>query len=390
MIDMDKCLTALESVVGRAEQQTPLHQPEFSGNEWAYVKECLDTGWVSSVGAYVDRFEQGLVEYTGVPYAIAVVNGTCALHIALVLANVKAEDEVLIPSLTFVATANAVAYCGAIPHFIDSSLENLGIDIEKLQQYLKDHTLIQNNHCVNKLTGRIIKAIVPVHIFGHPVDMYALQALCEQYHLTIIEDATESLGSYYHDKHTGHFGKMAVISFNGNKIVTTGGGGAILTDDSYLAKRAKHLTTTAKLAHAYDFYHDEVGYNYRLPNLNAALGCAQLEQLPRFVELKRNLAKKYLEAFKHVECASILEEAKYAKGNYWLNAMILKQPDRQFIEQFIQEAQKKNWGLRGLWTPLNRLPMYAQCPKMDLANTDRLYDSVVSLPSSAYLGKHHG
>ncbi len=389
MIKIDECLTALTSVLGPSTEEIPLHKPEFSGNEWAYVKSCLDSGWVSSVGEYVNQFEQKLVEYTGVPYAVAVVNGTAALHISLILAQVQPNDEVLLPSLTFVATANAVMYCQAVCHFIDSDPVNLGIDIEKLQRYLEQNATIKNGECFNKLTGRRIKAIIPVHIFGHPVDMFALQSLCESYHLTIIEDATESLGSFYNGKHTGHFGETAVISFNGNKIITTGGGGAILTKNADLAKKAKHLTTTAKRPHRWEFYHDEVAYNYRLPNINAAIGCAQLEQLPRLVEQKRRLAQAYIDGFSHLEYVTVLKEQEHVRSNYWLNALILDKPDRSFVEKFIDCAVENKYGLRGLWTPLDNLPMYQACPKMDLSNTYSLFERVISLPSSAYLGKNH-
>ncbi len=387
MIKIDQCLTALASVLGTSQKEVPLHQPEFSGNEWQYVKSCLDSGWVSSVGQYVTQFEQMLVDYTGVPYAVAVVNGTAALHISLLLLDVKPNDEVLLPSLTFVATANAVAYCQGVCHFVDSDLQNLGIDVPKLKNYLQANTVIKEGACFNKETGRRIKAIIPVHIFGHPVDMDALSSLCQEYHLTIIEDATESLGSYYKNKHTGHFGDVAVISFNGNKIVTTGGGGAILTKNEALAKRAKHLTTTAKKPHRWEFYHDEIAFNYRLPNINAALGCAQLENLPRFVEDKRRLAQHYQDAFAHIDYASILKEMPHTQSNYWLNALVLKEPNREFVEQFMEIALQSQYGLRGLWTPLSRLPMYANCPSMDLSNTNALFDSVISLPSSAYLGR---
>lgn len=386
MKKIDECLTALFSVLGTSGEEIPLHKPEFAGNEWNYVKSCIDTGWVSSVGKYVDLFEKKLIEYTEIPYAVAVVNGTAALHISLLLADVKPNDEVLIPSLTFVATANAVVYCQAVCHFIDSHSVNLGIDIKKLENYLKENTIVKEKGCYNKNTNRRIKAIVPVHIFGHPVDMEALQALCARYFLTIIEDATESLGSFYKGRHTGHFGQTAVISFNGNKIITTGGGGAILTHDAALAKKAKHLTTTAKQPHRWEFYHDEVAYNYRLPNINAALGCAQLEQLPHFVEKKRKLALKYINAFKDIPYINVLQDTENTKSNYWLNAIILNQPDRSFVEKFIALAISSNYGLRGIWTPLSKLPMYQNCPKMDLSNTYSLFESVICLPSSAYLG----
>lgn len=386
---IDRCLTALTSVLGENRQELiPLHVPCFEGREWEYVKDCLDSGWVSSVGEYVSLFEKKLVEYTELPYAVAVVNGTSALHISLLLAEVRSNDEVLVPSLTFVATVNAISYCAAVPHFVDATPINLGIDIPKLTEYLKENTFVKNKTCFNKQTGRRIKAIIPVHIFGHPVEMHALNELCIKYHITVIEDATESLGSLYDGKHTGYFSEISVLSFNGNKIITTGGGGAILLKTAELAKKAKHLSTTAKIAHGWEFFHDEIGYNYRLPNINAALGCAQLEQLGQFVEQKRSLAKKYINAFECVEGVKILKEPAFAKSNYWLNALILDKPDRNFVENFIDAAYQSKYGLRGLWTPINRLPMYVDCPKMDLSNTDSLFDRVISLPSSSHLDRN--
>jgi perosamine synthetase len=390
MLNIQTCLEALTHVLGEQQKELPLHEPSFLGNEWTYVKACLDSGWVSSVGEYVNLFEKKLIEYTGVPYAIAVVNGTAALHICLMLADVKANDEVLIPAITFVATANAVSYCGAHPHFVDCSLENLGIDVEKLNEYLLKNTFIKNNICINKNTGRSIKAIVPVHIFGHPVRMQELQQVASAFKLTVIEDASESLGSYYNQRHTGHFGEIACLSFNGNKVVTTGGGGAILTANAEFAKRARHITTTAKRAHRWEFYHDEIGYNYRLPNINAALGCAQLENLSEIVQWKRALAKQYITAFDGIKGVFVLQEPECSKSNYWLNALILETPDRNKVKDFIEEALVNfRYGLRGLWNPLDSLPMYQQCPKMDLSNTYRVFNSVICLPSSPLLGKKY-
>lgn len=381
------CLQALKRVLGEPKAFLPLHEPSFIGNEWQYVKSCLDTGWVSSVGEYVTLFEKKLVEYTRIPYAVAVVNGTAALHICLILAQVKPEDEVLLPALTFVATANAVVYCNAVPHFVDADEENLGIDVKKLREYLEKNTEIKNNQCFNKKTSRRIKAIIPVHIFGHPVDMRSISDLAKDFCLTVIEDAAESLGSYHDDYHTGALGDVACISFNGNKIITTGGGGVILTKNEEWAKKAKHLTTTGKQSHPWEFYHDEIAYNYRLPNINAALGCAQLEKIAELVDKKRELAKKYQEAFANIEGVSILTERPGTKSNYWLNALILAKPDRDFIQSFIEVASSQHYGLRGLWTPLDRLPMYQHCPKMDLSMTAMLFDRVISLPSSPRLGK---
>lgn len=386
MANIEHCLAALTEVLGQHDKCVALHEPKFTGNEWQYVKDCLDSGWVSSVGEYVTQFEQRLAAYTGIPHVVAVVNGTAALHMCLILADVQREDEVLIPSLTFVATANAVVYCGAHPHFVESHPSHLGIDLDKLETYLRQIAVIKENQCINKKTGRRIKAIVPVHIFGHPIEMPRLQKLAEEFHLKIIEDSTESLGTFYEGTHTGHFGDFACLSFNGNKVVTTGGGGAILIKDEALAKRAKHLTTTARRAHRYEFFHDEVAYNYRLPNINAALGCAQLERLPQLIENKRSLAKQYLAMFHEVAGVRILQEPTYAQSNYWLNALILDKPNSDFIEKFIDRAAEQKYMLRRLWTPMDLLPMYQACEKMDLSVTHQLFDSVVSLPSSPHLG----
>ena len=290
---------AIRSALGPGPAE--LHEPSFTGNEWIYLKECLDSTYVSSVGKFVDRFEFDLAKFTGAKYAVAVVNGTAALHIALKLAGVKADDEVLMPALTFVATANAVAYCNATPHFVDSEEVTLGIDSVKLRNYLKINTEQQSGQCINRITGRVIRALVPMHVFGHPADLNGLLAVAKDFNITLVEDAAESLGSYYHGQHTGTFGLLGALSFNGNKTITAGGGGAILTNDVALARHAKHLTTTAKLPHSWDFRHNEIGYNYRLPNLNAALGCAQLEQLSTKLIAKKELFQRYKLAFQQVK-----------------------------------------------------------------------------------------
>ncbi|HZG87397.1 LegC family aminotransferase [Paenibacillus sp.] len=380
-------IQALDSIFQNRSAPLALHEPQFSGNEWAYVKECLDTGWVSSVGKYVDLFEQKLAEAAGVRRAVAVVNGTAALHICLQLCGVEPGDEVLIPALTFVATANAVSYCGAVPHFVDSEASTLGIDPRKLDRYLADIAVLKEGVCHNKHTGRRIKAVVPMHTFGHPVDLDSLMDVCRTYGIELIEDAAESLGSFYKGRHTGGFGKAAALSFNGNKIITTGGGGAIVTNDEQLADRAKHITTTAKLPHRWDFFHDEIGYNYRLPNLNAALGCAQLEQMPAFLENKRRLAAKYEEAFRDVPGVAFFTEPSFARSNYWLNALLL---DDQFTDQkddLLAALHQSGYLSRPVWTLLNRLPMFRDCPAMDLSCAERLERSIINLPSSAKLGE---
>lgn len=360
-----------------------LHEPEFSGNEWTYVKECLDTGWVSSVGKFVDRFEADLAAFTGVAHAVAVVNGTAALHVCLRLVGVQPQDEVLLPALTFIATANAVSYCGAIPHFVDSEERTLGLDPAKLAAYLQVIAEVRPDGCYNRQTGRRIKAVVPMHTFGHPVDLDPLVEVCDRFRLELVEDAAESLGSYYKGRHTGHWGKVSALSFNGNKVLTTGGGGAILTNDPDLAKLAKHLTTTAKQPHKWAFNHDMVGYNYRLPNLNAALGCAQLEQLPRFLEQKRWLADRYAEAFEGMAGVTFVREPDFATSNYWLNALLLHDPADRV--PFLEAANAQGVMSRPVWTLMHKLPMFADCPRMDLTGAEALESRLVNIPSSPAL-----
>jgi perosamine synthetase len=364
----------------------PLHEPIFKGNEKKYVADCIETGWVSSVGKYVDKFERLLAEFTGVKRAVAVVNGTAALHIALKIVGVQPNDEVLIPSLTFVATGNAVVYCGAVPHFVDVSKTTLGIDPFKLEDYLKDIAIVKNNVCVNKQTGKIIRAIVPMHTFGHPVDLDPLLDICERWNLIMVEDAAESLGSYYKGIHTGNFGKASAMSFNGNKIITTGGGGAILTNDEKLADYAKHLTTTAKLPHRWKYEHDEIGYNYRMPNINAALGCAQLEHLEDFIEKKRQLVNKYEQLIEGYDGIKLFKEAEFAKSNYWLQTLLFDEKMYD-IDQVLETLNNHNVMSRPAWKPLHLLNPFQNYPKSDLSVTEQLQYQIVNVPSSPYLGE---
>lgn len=379
-------LAALKQVLPPLQNKIGLHEPFFGGNEWVYVKECLDTGWVSSVGKFVDRFEDLLAEYTVVKKAIAVVNGTAALHLCLKLVGVEQGDEVLVPDLTFVATANAVAYCGAIPHFVDSEERTLGLDPAKLDAYLKDLSEVRAGECRNKFTGRRIKAVIPMHTFGHPVDMEPLVEVCARYKLELIEDAAESLGSFYKNRHTGNWGRVSALSFNGNKVVTTGGGGAIVTNDESLAKLAKHLTTTAKVPHPWEFYHDMTGYNYRLPNINAALGCAQLEQLPEFLSKKRKLAEKYRQAFEGLQGIRFFVEPEFARSNYWLNAVLLDEKYASERNSILQLTNSNDIMTRPAWTLMHKLPMYDRCPRMDISVAESLVRRLINIPSSAGLG----
>ncbi|ASS73946.1 aminotransferase DegT [Tumebacillus algifaecis] len=386
---IDLLIEKLRSVLPDDRSFLALHEPNFQGNEWQYVKECLDTGWVSSVGKYVDLFEQKLVEYTGVSHAVAVVNGTAALHISLLLSGVEAGDEVLMPTLTFIATANAVSYCGAIPHFVDCEFRTLGLDPRKLATYLAEIAEVRQDECYNRQTGRRIKAIVPMHTFGHPVDLDPLLDLCARYQIELVEDAAESLGSFYKGQHTGGFGHIAALSFNGNKVITTGGGGAILTNDAELAKRAKHLTTTAKVPHKWEYNHDAIGYNYRLPNLNAALGCAQLEQLPGFLAQKRTLAKRYQEALQDVPGLTFVTEPDFAKSNYWLNAILLDETEAHRRDELLRATNEQGIMTRPFWTGMHKLPMFADCPRMDLTVAESLEWRTINIPSSPFLGGRH-
>lgn len=376
-------IAAIRTVVGPG--PVALHEPSFDGHEWLYVKECLDSTFVSSVGKFVDRFEADLAASTGASHAIAVVNGTAALHIALKLAGVKVDDEVLIPALTFVATANAVTYCGATPHFLDSEARTLGVDTARLRDYLVGHTEQRSGQCINRDTGRVIRALVPMHTFGHPVDMDGLLAVASDFKLALVEDAAESLGSYYHGRHTGTFGLMGTLSFNGNKTITTGGGGAILTNDAELARHAKHLTTTAKLPHAWEYRHDEIGYNYRLPNLNAALGCAQLEQLPAMLSRKRELFRRYLEAFAPVAGVKLMAEPEQCQSNYWLQTLLLDAEHVSQRDSILKATNDCGLMTRPPWILMQKLAPFKACPRMDLAGSEALSRRLMNIPSSSSL-----
>jgi perosamine synthetase len=379
-------LAAVREVLGPTTQTIALHEPEFAGREWDYVKECLDTGWVSSVGAYVDRFERDLSACTGAAHAVATSNGTAALHMCMLLAGVQAGDEVLIPTLTFIATANSVSYLAATPHFVDSETMSLGVDATKLDAYLREIAHVEGDRCINRRTGATIRALVVMHVFGHPCDLDALDDVARRWKVVLIEDAAESLGASYHGRHTGNVGRLSALSFNGNKVVTTGGGGAVLTNDPELGRRAKHLTTTARTPHRWNFVHDEVGYNYRLPNLNAALGCAQLEQLPSMIERKRALAARYQRALACVDGVRFLEEPADTRSNYWLNAIVLDAANEALRDDLLGALNDAGYMSRPVWTLMHTLPMYQPCPRMDLSVAERMQARVINLPSSAKLG----
>ncbi len=368
----------------------PLHDPRFIGNEKKYLIECIDSNFVSSVGEFVGRFERMCAEYTGSKYAVAAMNGTAALHIALLLAGVNREEEVITQTLTFIATANAISYTGSKPVFIDVDKETMGLSPSALEAWLQDNAEMREGEGTrgrggdwepwNKVTNRKIAACVPMHTFGHPVKINELQAVCKRYNIPLIEDAAESIGSYYKGKHTGTFGKLGILSFNGNKIITTGGGGMILTDDEELAKKAKHLTTQAKVPHKWKFVHDHIGYNYRLTNVNAALGCAQMESLDYLLKLKRELAEQYKSFFSNSEFA-FFSEPENCKSNYWLNAILTK--DRNQRDEILKYTNKNGIMTRPIWELMNRLPMFAECQTDGLKNSIWLADRVVNIPSSA-------
>jgi len=389
---LDKSATSISSdivarlgtFISKTDSEIVLHEPCFQSNEWNYIKQCLDSGWVSSTGNFVDAFEKQLAEFVQVDHAIAMVNGTSALHTCLLALNIDYHSEVLLPALSFVATANAIAYTGATPHFVDVSTENLGIDPDKLNAYLGKIGKIKNKQLYNRNTGKPIKALVAVNTFGHPIDIDSLSEICRHYHIDLVEDAAESLGSYYHGAHSGSKATISALSFNGNKIITTGGGGAVITNSKELAKYSRHISTTARTS-GWRSDHDSVAYNYRLPNINAALGLAQLENIEWYLIKKRKLASLYLDAFSDCGYGRIFREANYATSNYWLNLLILNQHYAPLLRETIAELNQLGIMVRPCWRLLNELPMYQQLPSMDLSNAEQLSDSIICLPSSAQL-----
>lgn len=357
----------------------PLHAPRFAGNEKQYIFDAIDSTFVSSIGEYVNRFEEMICEITGANYAVAVVNATCALHVALKMIGVQPGDEVITQPVSFVATANSISHCGAKPIFLDVEREALGLDPIALKNFLKTHGSMRNNACYNKISGTRITACVPVHTFGHPCRINEIIDICNHHHISVIEDAAESLGSVFKGQHTGTFGLLGIYSFNGNKTVTCGGGGAIVTNDETLAKKAKHITTTAKIPHPYEYVHDIIGYNYRLPNLNAALACAQLEQLNVFIENKRELAARYQNFFESINIP-VIKEPRNARSNYWLNSVIL--PNRKLRDEFLKQTNEAGVVTRPIWKLLNTLDMYKDCQTDALENARWFEERVVNIPSS--------
>jgi perosamine synthetase len=376
-----RIINIIKKILGNG--QHSLHEPFFFGNEWSYVKKTLDENYVSSIGSFVNKFEDQIKTFTKSNYAILVVNGTEALHLSLVACGINNNDEVLVPTITFAGTANAIIYSGATPHFIDSEFETLGVDPHKLEKYLNKITIKKGKFYFNKKTKKRIKAIIPVHIFGNICQIDKILQIAKKYNLVVIEDAAEALGSFYKNKHAGTFGSVGCFSFNGNKILTTGGGGAIITNNRLLAKKLKHLSTTAKINHRWEYIHDAVGYNFRMPNINAALGSAQIENLNKFLRSKRKLFLRYCEEFLNLNEIRLIKNPKFSKSNNWLNTIFIKKSSIKKRNKVLSLAQKNKIFLRPVWKPLHTLKHFKKMPKMNLDAAKKIYESCVNLPSSA-------
>ncbi|PRY94362.1 aminotransferase in exopolysaccharide biosynthesis [Marinilabilia salmonicolor] len=393
MQDYSSVIEFIRETFHTPEAFIPLHEPRFLGNEKKYLEECIDSTFVSSVGKFVDRFEEMVTEFTGTNKAVVCVNGTNALHLALQLSNVRPDDEVITQPLTFIATGNAISYCGASPVFVDVDRDTLGLSPQKLEEWLEENVDMRNGKAevknneaqpYNKSTGRRIAACVPMHTFGHPCRIDKIVEVCNRYNIKVVEDAAESLGSYYKNQHTGTFADIGVLSFNGNKTITTGGGGMLLFKDKAMGEYAKHLTTQAKMPHKWEFRHDHIGYNYRMPNINAALGCAQMEQLPKFLKVKRELAKRYDRFFSSSSFNSVfVNEPSHSNSNYWLNAILLNNKEER--EHFLEQTNEAGVMTRPVWELMNTLPMFRKCEKGDLSNAEWLADRLVNIPSSVIL-----
>jgi perosamine synthetase len=361
----------------------PLSEPEISGNEWKYIKECLDTGWISSVGSYVDRFEEVVASYVGSKHAVAVINGTSAIHASLIACDVQSNAEVIVPTLTFIAPVNAVRYCGAYPVFMDCDKETLCMDVQKVSDFItKECSLNSDGYTYNKKTGRKIKAIIPVHVFGHPVQLNALLEISERNNIRVIEDATGSLGSEYNGKRVGTLGEMGCLSFNGNKIITTGGGGMVLTDDDELAFKTRHLSTQAKKEDSIEYDHDEIGYNYRFSSLQASMGVAQMERLGEFVSIKRKNAYLYKEALSGVDAVEFIWEQSWAKSNFWFYTIRVPKEQKVSLMEYLLS---RNIQIRPIWKLIHTLPMYKDFQTYHISNVEEVYESCFNLPCSVSL-----
>ncbi len=365
----------------------PLHEPSMGREEIDFVNRTIKKNFVSTKGIYVQKFEKRIQNYTNSKYVSSLINGTQAIFIALKVLNIKSNDEVLVPALTFIGTVNAITYLGAEPHFVDSRIDDFGIDCKKLENYLSKIVVIKNNKSVNKKTGRIIKAIIPVHVFGHPCDIEGVMNLSKKFKLKVVEDAAECFGSFYKKKHLGTFGDIGCLSFNGNKIITTGGGGAVLTSNKKINDKIKHLITTAKVEHKWEYIHDQVGFNFRLPSLNAAFGIAQIKKINQFLKLKRKLFLKYQNVFNKIEGVKLYKEKKHSKSNYWLQTIILEKKFCHFKNALIKNGHKKKIYMRPAWRLISELKPYKKKQKMNLDGSRKIYKQVINLPSSQALVK---
>jgi perosamine synthetase len=385
VLDPQDVVARIRAALPAGTDRAALHEPRFQGRERAYVDDCIETSWVSYAGAYVQKFELALAQSCDVRHAVALVSGTVALQVALTISGLEAADEVLLPSLTFVASANAVVHAGGTPHFVDVDESSLGIDPDALSRHLQSSTERRNGVTVNRVTGRRIFALMPVHVFGHPCDMDALNEIANHYGLLVIEDATEALGSRYKGKPCGSLASLSALSFNGNKIVTTGGGGAVLTNDDALAQRVRHLTTTAKKQHRWAFDHDEVAWNFRMPNINAALGLAQLERLPAALDAKKRLWRRYADVFSGLGGVKVFSGTDFADSNHWLVALLLDADDEMQLEPILAATNNAGFMTRPAWTPMHVLPMYSMNPRAELPVTESLVRRIINVPSSPFL-----
>ena len=382
---IEKIYTTISNTIKRSSAH--LHEPEISQDDIKMVQKIIKTGYVSSVGPSISEFENKLCDYTGTKYAVAMTNGTSSLHVALLASGIQVHDEVLVPAMTFVASANAISYCNAVPHFIDSDFNSLGIDNEKLRIYLEKNTIIKNSECFNKNTGSRIFGIIPVHIYGFIGDIKTLKKIADQFKIKIIEDAAEALGSFKDNRHSGTFGICGCISFNGNKIITTGGGGALITNNQKLAKKARHLSTTAKKPHKFNYFHDKIGFNYRMPAINAALGLSQIQKIDKLLKAKKTLRENYRVNFEQIKGVSFFEGPSDCDANFWLNSIVLHEEFVEYQGIIIEKLIKMGFQCRPIWKLLNELAPYKNNPSMNLDNAKTLQKSIITLPSSSFLVK---
>jgi perosamine synthetase len=384
MSDKKKILKKIYLAISKVtKKKAQLHEPYFSGNEWKYVKKCLDSSYVSSVGGFVNKFEKDFEKFTDAKYCIAVSSGTAALHLALSLVGVKENDEVLLPSINYVSSSNAILYCKADPHFVEVEKNTLGVDVKKLRDYLKKNTTRKRKKCINRKTKKIIKAIIPLHTFGHPCNINEIILLAKEFNLKVIEDAAEGVGSLYKKKHVGTFGDIGILSFNGNKTITTGGGGLLMTNNNYFAKKAKHISNNSKIYKNFQISHDQIGHNYRMPNINAAIGCAQLEKISTLINAKRKLFEMYKKEFIKLNEVKVFKEPRNCRSNYWLQTILLNEKNKNLKNSIIKYCNKRNKSVRPVWKLMHKLKYLSKYQKMNLLVSENLEKKIINLPSSS-------